>query len=65
MRTLLRSRKFWATLAASAVTSYLYAGGELSADSFAASTALIVGIYVGSVALEDGLRGLVALWMRM
>jgi len=65
MATLLRSRKFWATVTASAVSAYLYASGELSAESFASATALIAGIYVGSVALEDGLRGLVALWTRV
>jgi len=61
---LLHSRKFWTTAAATAVTVYLYATGELSAESFADSAVLIAGIYVGSVALEDGLRNLVNLWTR-
>lgn len=62
LKRLLRSRKFWTTTSALAITGYLYLSGDLSADSFANATALIAGIYVGSIAIEDGLRGLINIW---
>ena len=61
-KVLMRSRKFWTTVIAATVSTYLYAAGELSAESFASTAALVAGIYVGSVAIEDGLRNLINLW---
>lgn len=64
LRTLMRSRKFWTTVIASSITVYLYANGNITAETLADSAALIAGIYVGSVALEDGLSGLANIWTR-
>jgi len=63
LKALLRSRKFWTTATAATITTYLYASGELNAESYANAVALISGIYIGSVAIEDGLRGLINIWM--
>ena len=61
---LLASRKFWGAMLVLATTVALYALDELTAAEVADSMALVVGIYMGSVALEDGLARAFAVWMR-
>ena len=60
---LLQSRKFWAGTIAILMTVALYAMGELTADQFAMSLTWVAGIYIGSVAVEDGLSRLFTVWL--
>ena len=54
---LLLSRKFWALVTAVVLVAQKYSLGEI--DAFQALQLLIAAIvvYIGSVAVEDGLRG--------
>lgn len=61
---LLRSRRFWACVAATTVTGALYGLGEIDGAQFTHAVTLIAGVYVGSIALEDGLRGLITIWLQ-
>lgn len=60
---LLHSRKFWAATVAALTTVALYVLGEISADQFALSLTWIAGIYIGSVAVEDGLSRIFTIWL--
>lgn len=64
LKALLRSRRFWACAAATTVTGALYGLGEIDGAQFTNAVTLIAGVYIGSVALEDGLRGLITIWMQ-
>ncbi len=64
LKTLLRSRRFWTCIAATTTTGVLYSLGEIDGGQFTNAMTLIASIYIGSVALEDGLRNLVTLWLR-
>ncbi|KKN37808.1 hypothetical protein LCGC14_0759830 [marine sediment metagenome] len=59
---LVQSRKFWTAVAAAAVTAFLYYRGELYGAELADAITLIAAIYIGSVALEDGLHNLINIW---
>ena len=64
LKTLLRSRRFWTCVAATAVTGALYSFGQIDAAQFTDAVTLIAGIYIGSVAIEDGLRNLITVWLQ-
>ena len=57
-RQVLGSRKFWATLLATGAVFVLWLVGEVDADLVARLVAILAGVYMGSVALEDGLSRL-------
>ena len=59
----LKSRKAWASLIALGVTLALYQMGEINAAQFASALTTLTGIFVGSVALEDGLSNIMHVWM--
>jgi hypothetical protein len=64
LKALLRSRRFWTCVAATAVTGVLYSLGEIVGGQFTNAVTLIAGIYIGSVAIEDGLRNLITVWLQ-
>lgn len=64
VKTLMRSRRFWTCIAATTVTGLLYGFNEIDGQQFTHAVTLIASIYIGSVALEDGLRNLVTLWLQ-
>lgn len=64
LKALLRSRRFWTCVAATAVTGVLYSMGEIDGGQFTSAVTLIAGIYIGSVAIEDGLRNLITVWLQ-
>lgn len=57
-RQVLQSRKVWAGLLALALTLALWLLGELEGAEVVEAVTWVVGIFMGAVALEDGLRGL-------
>lgn len=64
LKALLRSRRFWACVAATAVSGLLYGLGEIDGNQFMDAITLIAAVYVGSIAIEDGLRSLITLWLQ-
>lgn len=58
-RQVLQSRKVWAGLLSLALTLALWQLGELEGAEVVEAMTWVVGIFMGAVALEDGLRGLV------
>lgn len=58
LRQVLQSRKAWAGLLALGVTMGLWFLGELEGSEVVEAMTWVVGIFMGAVALEDGLRGL-------
>jgi hypothetical protein len=64
LQHVLQSRKFWASAIALAATAGLYASDQLTAKQANDALVLIVSVYTGSIALEDGLTGIFALWNR-
>lgn len=54
----------WGALLALTTTAALYALDELSPGEVADAMALAVGIYMGAVALEEGLARSLTVWMR-
>lgn len=58
LRQVLQSRKVWAGLLALGVTLGLWSLGELEGAEVVEAMTWVVGIFMGAVALEDGLRGL-------
>lgn len=60
LRQVLQSRKVWAGLLALGVTLGLWQLGELDGVEVVEAMTWVVGIFMGAVALEDGLRGLLA-----
>jgi hypothetical protein len=58
LEALLQSRKFWASTVALATAFAMYQLGELSGEQLADIIALSTGIYIGSIALEEGLSKL-------
>ena len=64
LKTLMRSRRFWTCVAATTVTGLLYSLSEIDGGQFTNAMTLVAGIYIGSVALEDGLRNLITLWLQ-
>lgn len=65
LQQLVRSRKAWATAIALGVSIVLWRMGEISGSQLATVTGIAASVYVGSVALEDGLRGMVRIWMQV
>jgi len=61
---LVRSRKFWAMMLVTLMSLGLYVMDELSAREVADLAGLVVGIYMGSVAVEDGLSQAMRVWLR-
>jgi hypothetical protein len=57
-RLVLQSRKVWAGLLALGLTLGLWHLGELEGAEVVEAMTWVVGIFMGAVALEDGLRGL-------
>lgn len=57
----LYSRKAWATVLGVVVVVVLALVGA-DTDTVTQAAAIIVAVYTGSVALEDGLRALAELW---
>ncbi len=51
-------------MATTAVTGVLYSLGEIGGSQFTNAVTLIAGIYIGSVAIEDGLRNLITVWLQ-
>jgi hypothetical protein len=64
LEQLLRSRKLWAATLIMATSMGLYALGEIDAVVLASLVAVSGGVYMGSVALEDGLSAALGLWMK-
>ena len=63
LEQLLKSRKFWtATLILSASLG-LWQLGEISGEQLATLMVVSGGVYMGSVALEDGLAAALTVWM--
>lgn len=56
---ILRSRKFWATFLGVVLVVILWAFAQVDGYKVAEIAALLVAVYTGSVAFEDGLRGLI------
>lgn len=53
LTALLQSRKFWVTLLGVIGSGILYFQGSISPEVFAQSITTLVGLLVGSIALED------------
>ena len=60
----LRTRRFWGALLVQATTVGLFALEELTPAELAESMGLVVSMYLGSVAVEDGLARAFRLWLR-
>lgn len=58
-RRVLGSRKFWATFLGVVLVCVLWATAQVDGYKVVEIAALLVAVYTGSVALEDGLRGLI------
>lgn len=58
LQRVLGSRKFWATFLGVVLVCILWATAQVDGYQVAEVAALLVAVYTGSVALEDGLRGL-------
>ena len=56
LQELVRSRKFWAATVILAMALGLWQMGEISGQELATVMSIAGGIYIGAVALEDGLR---------
>ena len=54
----LRSRKFWATWIGVVLLAVLWWFAGVEPETVATLAAVLVGVYTGSVALEDGLQTL-------
>ena len=61
LQELVRSRKFWAATVVLGMALGLWQMGEISGEELAQVMAIAGGIYIGAVALEDGLRSASAL----
>ena len=59
----LQSRKVWASLIALGVTILLWRMGEIDGHQFATAIETITGVFVGAVALEDGLSNVFQIWV--
>jgi hypothetical protein len=55
-RQMLYSRKVWAGLLGLVITMGLWALGEIDGAQAVAALAWVLGIFIGAVAVEDGLR---------
>ena len=62
-RQLIRSRKFWASALSLAVTVALWRMHQIDGAQLANAIGWITGVFVGSVAVEDGLSNLFHIWI--
>ena len=62
LKDALRSRKMWAAMVIVATATTLWRLGEISGDQLASAMVLSMSVYMGSVAVEDGLRSAVRSW---
>lgn len=53
---LLKSRKFWASLVGIIAAFGFKAASDVDADTIVQAIMVIVSVFIGSTALEDGLR---------
>jgi hypothetical protein len=60
---LTHSRKFWASFIALILTLALWYTGEINSDQFSKAILWIAGVFTGAVAVEDGLRNLLSVWI--
>lgn len=58
------SRKAIATVVCIAITMALHAAGEIDASQTATAIGFSTGIFVGVIALEEGLSNVIAAWLR-
>lgn len=61
-RQVLQSRKVWAGLLALVISGLLWWQGLIGAEQFSQAVVIVVGIFMGSVALEDGLSAVFLVW---
>lgn len=58
LKQVLQSRKVWASMLAMLIAVALFWTDQITGDQMMWATAIIAGIFTGSVALEDGLSAL-------
>ena len=63
LEQLLQSRKFWTATLILAASLGLWELGEISGEQLAACMVVSGSIYMGSVALEDGLATALKVWL--
>lgn len=59
-RQVVTSRKVWAGLLGTVITLGLWALGEIDGAQAVAALAWVLGIFIGAVAVEDGLRNVLS-----